>query len=173
MTLLAPSFALAGMAVAIVAHVVASRAGAGIVWSYIWSLIAGFLATALPCSMALMWNTFSGWAVLTALLLFGSWWFIFLNIAQAMESSIRVQLVRELLASGGSLPYAQLLDRYNDEGLVRLRLQRLVAGGTVIQREGRLFLQSRPTYLLARFFRLLKVALFGKRSEFLLEATCE
>lgn len=165
--LLAPLIAMVGMVVAIVAHVVVSRAGAGPLRAYARSLLAGAIFTALACSLALSQSAIDGWVVATTVLLFCSWWFIFfLNILQAMESSIRVNLIREILANGGSIPRARLDERYNDGKLIKLRLERLLAGGVITEREGKLFVTSASSRFLARFFKLLKVILIGKESEF-------
>ena len=104
------------------------------------SLLAGIVTSALLCAPGpeKSRHLIDAGGVGIAILLFCSWWFIFfLNFVQAMESSIRVNLLREMRAGGGSMSRAQLADRYNDARLVRLRLDRLRLGGGAIAVEGR------------------------------------
>ena len=77
-----------------------------------------------------------------------------------------MQILREVMAAGGSIPRSDLLSRYNDETLLRLRLGRLVEGKGVFLRGGRLYVGSVLLRGLARFFLGLKLLTLGKRSEF-------
>ena len=90
-----------------------------------------------------------------------------LNLAQALESSIRIQVLREIIGSGGRLSKTALADRYNDDRLVRLRLSRLLNAEAIVERDGYLFVVSKPLVALARIFRLLKVLVTGRSSEFI------
>ena len=60
----------------------------------------------------------------------------------------------------------QLESRYSDMRLVQLRLERLVAGGAIAEREGRFTVTSPSSLRVARLFRLLKMVLLGRQSEF-------
>jgi hypothetical protein len=165
--MLAPIIALIGMAASVIGHVIASRAGVGVLQAYARSLLTGFAAVfAALARVYIDRSGADGWLAAVAILLFASWWFIFLNLVQAMESSIRVQLIREMLAGGRSISRAQLAQSYNDGRLVRLRLDRLLEAGSVVERHGHLFVASATTYRLARFFRFLKLMLIGRPSEF-------
>ena len=53
--------------------------------------------------------------------LFCAWWFILLNLVQSFESSLRVNVLRQLLRDGGSLDHAAFFARDNDRGLIELR----------------------------------------------------
>ena len=156
-----------GMIAALIGHVFVSRAGAGRIQAYGLSLLAGIVVTVLLCVLAASGGVIDAATAAIVLLLFCSWWFIFfLNFVQAMESSIRVNLLREMRTSGGSMSRAQLESRYNDARLVKLRLERLIAGGAVVESDGRLKVTSPASLRLARVFRLLKMMLLGKQSEF-------
>lgn len=163
----APLISTAGMIAALIGHVFASRGGVGRIHAYGLSLLAGIVVTLLLCALATSRRAVDIETAAIAFLLFGSWWFVFfLNFVQAMESSIRVNLLREMRASGGSMSRSQLESRYNDAQLVQLRLERLVAGGAITERYGRLTVTSPSSLWVARLFRLLKMMLLGKQSEF-------
>ena len=100
------------------------------------------------------------------MLAYGAWWFILLSLVQALESSLRVRLLGEIRAAGGRMRLDVLESRYSDRVLLRLRLDRLLGDGAVVEREGRLFLASRGLKVIAAFFRLLKQVLIGRSSEF-------
>lgn len=157
-----------GMAGAILADIVSSRAGASRTAAYGMSLVCGFAVTAAVFVLAGL--AFGGvdWlaAGLLTLLLFCAWWFIALNFIQSFDSSLRVRILALLHASGGRMPRVTLEQDYNDQHLLELRLQRLLKQGYVVERDGRLFVASGQLRFLARFFRALKVALLGYRSEF-------
>lgn len=155
--------ALIALLIAVVAHLLASRLHAGRVAGYGLSLSAGLagvgLLGGLPAS--------GGMAnILASCLLFASWWFIFLNFVQTSQSSLRVHVLRELMRAGGAVDRSALMERYNNRALVALRLERLLSGGAVVERNGRYFVTSGALTFLARFFRALKIAILGRPSEF-------
>jgi hypothetical protein len=156
-----------GLVVAITAQVAALRARGSYLFSCAVSVIVGAVATA--AAIKLMSLPSIGdlpWRVLTALALFGSWWFVLLNFIQTSISSLRVQILREVIAAGGAISRDALLSRYNDDLLVRLRLKRLIDGGTVTEKNQHLFVISGPLRWLARLFRILKILMTGHASEF-------
>lgn len=152
-----------GMAWALVGDVAASRLGAGRLASYGVSLVAGFCATLLlMCFLPrLAWPT-----VVIALLAYGAWWFAFLNLVQSLESSLRVKILGAVRASGGRITRAALAEQYNDQRLLRLRLDRLRTSAAVTEHDGRLHVASPGLKAIAGFFRLLKKLLIGTTSEF-------
>jgi hypothetical protein len=150
--------------VAVAGHLAALRAGMGAVAAYLASLVAGTLAT-----VALtIFNEGNGdWDAFAAgLLLFGAWWFVFLNFVQSAQSSLRVNILRQALLNGGTLSHTALFDRYNDAALIGLRLERLVQSGAVVQVDGRYFVVSSSARMLGRLFRGLKLLILGRPSEF-------
>lgn len=155
------SYSAAGMLFAIAGHILACRAGCGALRAYATSLVVG---AAISAGIASSGD--SAWVIVTTLEIYGAWWFVFLNLVQASESSLRMQILREVIAAGGAMPMSELLSRYNDDTLLRLRLRRLVEGKGVALREGRLHVRSALLRGLARFFLGLKLVTLGKRSEF-------
>lgn len=156
--------AILGVFVALAADVVASRLRAMRVVAYSCSFGAGFgvVLLALIVQMRdLSWAT----AAIT-MLAYAAWWFAFLNLVQALESSLRVKLLTEVRAAGGRVPLSFFEDRYNDARLLTLRLDRLRAHGAIVERNGRFHVMSPGLKLLAHFFRALKIMLIGRTSEF-------
>lgn len=162
---LAPAAAIIGMIVAVVLHLLATWADAILIRAYAASLFGG-MAASLGIVFVLAPPGQGFWLGLAAFALFGSWWFVFLIFLQCAESSLRVRLLQELEAANGSIPRAELMRRYNDDIIIRVRLQRLADGGAVMEREGRLHMVSPTLLRWARSVRFLKVVLFGHPSEF-------
>lgn len=153
-----------GIAIALVVDVAVSRAGGSRIAAYGASLLTGFSATLVVALAGAPAISFAPLA--TAILAFGAWWFVFLNLVQALESSIRVRLINELRIAGGHMPWSVLRERYSDAVLLRLRLNRLQAGGAVVERSGRFYVVSPGLKLIAGVFRFLKTLLLGQDSEF-------
>jgi hypothetical protein len=152
-----------GMFFALLIDILSSRAGLSRVASYATGLVGG-AAFSIAATAILAKGSMAG--TLIAVLAYGAWWFIALNLIQALESSLRVRLLREVMDAGGRIPIAELEVRYNDRSLLGLRLSRLRAAGAVIERSGRLFVASPGLRAVAAVFRLLKKACVGRTSEF-------
>lgn len=153
-----------GLALALLGDVVGSRVGLSRVAAYGMSLFIGLLGTLLWL-LALATSASLG-TTLIAVFAYCAWWFAFLNLVQALESSLRVRLLEEVRDAGGRIGRSDLAARYNDDGLLRLRLARLHSRGAVVEREGRLFVASSGLKAIAAVFRVLKKALVGRVSEF-------
>jgi hypothetical protein len=150
--------------VSLVGDVACSRAGVSRLTSYGVSLAIGFGAT-LALMLALPWRA-SIAEVSVAVLAYGAWWFVYINLVQALESSLRIRLLGEVRKAGGNMSRAALETQYNDALLLRLRLDRLRSCGAVVEREGRLHVASSGLKKLAGFFGVLKKVLIGRTSEF-------
>jgi hypothetical protein len=93
----------------------------------------------------------------------------FFNIG---ESARRIRLVIELYAAGTrGLTLPEVLRAYNARMVVDARIHRLLAGGQIVEREGRYVLRSRLMLLGARVLVLLKVVLLRRPTELPLEAS--
>lgn len=153
-----------GMFIALATDVIASRIGVARIVAYGASLATGFLGTLLAAFVLVPAIRIDVFGV--AALAYGAWWFAFLNLVQALASSLRVRLLQEVRAAGGRMSRAKLRQRYNDNTLLSLRLDRLLNHGAVVERDGRLYVASPGLKRLARFFRILKKTLTGRISEF-------
>ena len=153
-----------GMCVAALIDLIAGRLGVSRPLCYLLSLVSGAVACVV-CSAQLappFWHQ----NTLVALLAYGSWWYVFLNIVQALESSLRVRLLREVDAAGGSISRAKLSEIYSNEALISLRRDRLIAGGAIVVQNGRMFVKSAGLKAIAAFFDVLKKIYLGRTSEF-------
>jgi hypothetical protein len=153
-----------GTMAALIADVATARTGASRPFSYGVGFLVG-LAASLALSLSLAGQADLGVAGI-AVIAYGAWWFILLNLVQALDSSLRVRLLGEVRAAGGRIDRAALEARYNDDVLLRRRLDRLREHGAIVERDGKLCVFSPGLRLLAEVFRRLKLALLGRASEF-------
>ena len=93
-----------------------------------------------------------------ASLAFAFGYFNFVNLTVA---SLRIRILEELADAGGRLPRAALLDRYGTASVADLRLERLVGGGHLVERNGRLHTGRLQFLLVARIFDGLRRLIFG------------
>ena len=114
-------------------------------------------------SPADQWGTAAVWG-LTYLSLAYFYGFGFYNLG---ESARRIRLLIELRGSGDrGMTLDEILAVYNARMIVEARLQRLLSGGQVVEREGRYFV-GRPLMLYgAKALVLLKLLFLRAKSEF-------
>jgi hypothetical protein len=161
---LAPVF---GLAVYCVGHVLAARIIRGrspypaLAVGAVAGLIATVAITLVGCrrdgvSMA---DTLALLALNTvASLAFAFGYFNFVNLTVA---SLRIRILEELADAGGRLPRSVLLDRYGTTSVADLRLERLVGGGHLVERNGRLHTGRLQFLVVARIFDGLRRLIFG------------
>ena len=94
----------------------------------------------------------------TASLAFAFGYFNFVNLTVA---SLRIRILEELADAGGRLPRAALLDRYGTASVADLRLDRLVGGGHLVARNGRLHTGRLQFLVVARIFDGFRWLIFG------------
>jgi len=95
---------------------------------------------------------------IVASLAFAFGYFNFVNLTVA---SLRIRILEELVDSGGRLSRAALLNRYGTSSVADLRLSRLVGGGHLVERNGRLHTGRLQFLLVARIFDGLRWLIFG------------
>ena len=95
-----------------------------------------------------------------ASLAFAFGYFNFVNLTVA---SLRIRILEELAEAGGRLPRAALFDRYGTSSVADLRLERLVGGGHLVERNGRLYSGRLQFLLVARIFDAVRSLIFGTR----------
>jgi len=93
-----------------------------------------------------------------ASLAFAFGYFNFVNLTVA---SLRIRILEELAEVGGRLPRAALLARYGTSSVADLRLERLVGGGHLVERNGRLHTGRLQFLVVARIFDGLRWLIFG------------
>lgn len=83
------------------------------------------------------------------------------------ESARRIRLVIELTQAGPrGLTLAEILHVYDARTILKLRMERLLAGGQVVERDGRYVLGRRLLLWAGKALVLMKVAFLGAPSEF-------
>jgi len=156
-----------GLAVYCFTHIVAARIirGRNPYPALAVGALTGLLATIGITVAACRWDAVSpidtlALVVLNAIasLAFAFGYFNFVNLTVA---SLRIRILEELADAGGRLPRADLLDRYGTTSVADLRLQRLVGGGHLVERNGRLHTGRLQFLLVARIFDGLRRLIFG------------
>lgn len=175
MTLAAAAWALTpclGLLVAVAVHVALSRGRAGMPRPRALGLsaLAGLAVVAVlsvsfarvggagdPLGLAAAW-------LLAYLSLAYFYVFGFYNLG---ESARRIRLLIELDQAGPrGLRLEEILAAYNARLIVEARLQRLLAGGQIVERGGRYLIGAPVGLWAARGLALAKLVLLGARSEF-------
>jgi len=93
--------------------------------------------------------SFQAWvcAALLALAIQGLLSFVYiLCIFGPYETSVRMRLVREISASSTGLSKGELLQKYNAEKIVDMRLRRLVGSGDIVEKDGLYRVISRKNF---------------------------
>lgn len=165
-----------GLTVCMIAHIVVARAFRNLarVAGIVLSLTAGLcviLTGVLMFSLGAAADTAAGELVATASL----WLTAYLALGYAyvfgifnlMDSARRVRLLSDLCEAGQrGLSLEEILRVYNAEVIVDLRLNRMLRGGQIAERDGRYFIDHPLMIWIAKMFVFLKLAFFGAPSEF-------
>lgn len=93
----------------------------------------------------------------------GYGYFHFVNLG---ETARRIRLLRELHDSEAGLSMSDLLARYSSHEVFNRRMDRLIGARQVVRRDSRLYIGKRTVLYMAKTIVLMKLLLFGKRSEF-------
>jgi hypothetical protein len=91
--------------------------------------------------------------------------FCYFNFVNLTVASLRIRLLEEIREAGGALPAATLKAAYNSSEVVAIRLQRLVQGGHLVEKDGRLHSGRLPFLIVARIFDGLHWFIFGRRGK--------
>ena len=89
--------------------------------------------------------------------------FGYFNFVNLTVASLRIRILEEIADSGGWLPRATLLDRYGTGSVADIRLGRLVGGGHLVERNGRLYSGRLQFLVVARIFDALRALIFGSK----------
>lgn len=89
-------------------------------------------------------------------------YFSFVNLCL---TSLRIRILRELRDAGGSLPLVTLQARYDNHVMIGVRLQRLITGGHITERDNTIY-PARSLFLtIARLFDFLRWLVLGPRGD--------
>ena len=137
------------------------------------SLLAGFLGgtATLVFAVVLVRSSFGPnddiwWHAAAALLIYIAGSFSFLCLVSAGETSVRVEILRQLKGSATGLTPKELDAAYGNSILIRTRLDRLIEAHAIRIDRGRYQLASKSLVVVASVFRLAKLVLFGVTNEF-------
>jgi len=168
-SLLSPIIALGVNAIA---QVIRARAckGAQFLRSIIEGCLAGFAALAVFEVFLLAWRGVSADTVAFSLLVnapaYAALSVCYFAVANLGQTSLRVRLYAELLAAPDGMNVQEIERLYDTETFVALRLQRLIEGGDIIERDGGYFVARKRLLRFADLMVAAKLILLGKRSEF-------
>ena len=100
------------------------------------------------------------WQAQVCMVLLALWIYLLLcfiyvfNVWGVYESSVRMRLLREIArAQEGGISKEEILQNYNSEIMVKLRLQRLLGSGEIIEQKGGYKLSNRKSAFLI-FYRI-------------------
>lgn len=88
--------------------------------------------------------------------------FGYFNFVNLTVASLRIRLLEEIRESGGALPAEGLMRAYNSHEVVAVRLERLVRGGHLVEKDGRLHSGRLPFLIVARIFDGLHWFIIGR-----------
>ena len=91
--------------------------------------------------------------------------FGYFNFVNLTVASLRIRLLEEVGEAGGTMPAATLKAAYNSREVVAIRLERLVQGGHLVEKNGRLHSGRRPFLIVARIFDGLRWLILGGKKQ--------
>ena len=150
---------------AVLTDLIVSRLSGKRVYGYATS----FLLTLFGIPLVWLFHTSSSPDIFEIVISLGiglMWWFIYLNVVQAVESSLRLRMLFEVREKGGVIDEKSLAETYSDSRLIRLRMKRMLDGGAITVEQDTYFLVSNQLRHIARFFTGLKKLFLGKTSQF-------
>jgi hypothetical protein len=89
--------------------------------------------------------------------------FCYFNFVNLTIASLRIRVLEEIGDSGGWLPRVTLLERYGTGSVADIRLERLVRGGHLVERNGRLYSGRLQFLVVARIFDAMRSLILGTR----------
>lgn len=131
---------------------------------------AGLLFVVLGGAAAAWWSGDWGASGLSTLLvdlpIYGCLAYGYANFVNLGQSSVRVRIYRELLGRPEGIEGETLRAEYDEDGMLRARLERLVAAGDLRDEGGRYTVGRGRLLAIAAVIFGLKRAILGRHSEF-------
>jgi len=163
---------VAALAVNVVAQIVLLRASRGS--HFLRSIIGGFLVGFVVLgALDLFAVREAGWSLDAALkilvvntITYGSLGYCYFNFVNLGQSSIRIRLYAEIAATGNGISIKELSRDYDEQALMKMRLQRLRESGDVVEKEGRYHVGRNRLVLIGAVIFAAKRFILGKDSEF-------
>jgi len=92
--------------------------------------------------------------------------YCFFNFVNLGQTSIRIRIYSEIAAHPNGMPAAEVAREYQDDALMRVRLQRLIESGDVVRKADRYFVGRTRLVRLGDIIFAAKRFVLGKASEF-------
>jgi len=99
------------------------------------------------------------------LLTYGALGYCYFHFINLGETARRIRILREFYEAGGVLSRSELLQRYNAEEMVAHRLNRMLANGQIVERDGNYYIGKPTLLLIANMIAFMKRLILGKSSE--------
>lgn len=128
------------------------------------SYAAGFLCGAIVSLLTLSaFQVALGWAdAVVCLLTFGGLNYCYSNFVNLNFTSLRIRLLKELMAAGGRESITEIARQYGSDAILQRRLARLVEWGQLCESGGRFTAIEGSFLRLAQFFTVLKKVALGR-----------
>lgn len=156
-----------GLGVYCVTHIVLARLrlGRSPYGPLITGFFVGFIATIAVASQASIRLAFreADGVALTGLdcLIYAALAWCYFHFVNLGIASLRIRVLEEIAEAGGSLDARALRELYNDSQMAEARVQRLLAGGHIVFRDGRFHSGRRAFLAVARMFAILRGLILG------------
>jgi uncharacterized membrane protein len=163
---------IAAMGVNVITQIVLVRVrrGARFLRSIVEGVLMGFMVMAALETLLIMRLGASRDEIAVFLLVNGPAYlalsYCYFGLANLGQSSIRIRLFADIGESSAGISLQQIAREYDETVLMKLRIQRLVESGDVLEKNGRYFLGRVRLLLLAKLMRALKFIVLGKKSQF-------
>ena len=87
---------------------------------------------------------------------YGYFGFVNMNL-----TSLRIRILHEMVDAAGTMPKSTMHARYNTEQVIQVRIARLVAGGHLVEKEGRFYRGKATLLYIAATVCLMRGLVFG------------
>lgn len=88
------------------------------------------------------------------------------NFIQLGQTSIRIRMYSDIAAMPSGMAIEEMKREYNEDALLRIRLQRLIESGDIMERNGRYFITRTRFLHVANIIFTVRRTLLGRESEF-------
>ncbi len=138
-----------------------------IITSFLASFMINFVVLAIAQSVYFHYSDLncldSFFRQFTNLLIYFCIAFCFINLLNIGEASLRVKILYNMSLIPEGMPSSEILKTYSADEIIKLRLERLLANGQVIQKDEFFFLGKNRQLLLAKFFLFWRKLIFGNK----------
>ena len=104
--------------------------------------------------------------LITNLLTYGALGYCYFHFINLCLTARRIRLVRDLYKSANGLSMAEILEEYNANKMVQIRLKRLLDSGQIVFLDGKYYIGKPFILFTANCMVALKQLFLGKRSEY-------